>query len=226
MSTPDNTPRSRPIPPGTLIDDLKPSRFLKVEDLTERWNIRSLTITISRATWEDTVPNPKDLDPTTADAKHPKGKPRIVTEPAFYFKGKTGNEWPSAYLLSAKVDVKSIKAATNAKTIDELTGKRVTIIVSEFRNDPVLRISPEPPASQSTQQTPANGHNQPKPIEGQTHLERLKALAETDIITAYTEAWKAAGLDNQTQQAILKEYTGDFAAAFDKIIKDYAYIIG
>jgi hypothetical protein len=75
-------------------------------------------------------------------------------------------------------------------------------------------------------QAPANGHNQPQPIEGQTHLERLQALAKTDIITAYTEAWKAAGLDNQTQQAILKEYTGDFAAAFEKIVKDYAYIIG
>jgi hypothetical protein len=73
-------------------------------------------------------------------------------------------------------------------------------------------------------QTPAK--NTPVKIEGQTHLEYLQTLAKTDIITAYSEAWKAAGLDNETQQAILKEYTGDFAAAFEKIAKDYAYIIG
>jgi hypothetical protein len=50
----------------------------------------------------------------------------------------------------------------------------------------------EAATSQPTQvQAPANGHNQPQPIEGQTHLERLQALAKTE-----------------------------------KIIKDYAYIIG
>jgi hypothetical protein len=89
----------------------------------------------------------------------------------------------------------------------------------------VIEAAPQSAPVQT--QAPTNGHNQPQKIEiNLTRLAELKALAETDIITAYTEAWKAAGLDNQTQQAILKEYTGDFAAAFEKIIKDYAYIIG
>jgi hypothetical protein len=68
--------------------------------------------------------------------------------------------------------------------------------------------------------------NQPAKIEHATRLAELQAKSETDVITAYSELWKAAGLDNETAQAILKEYTGDFKAAFDRIAKDYAYIIG
>jgi hypothetical protein len=140
------TTNSQPIAPNTLLDDLHPSRFLKVTDLTERWKVAQMTVTISRITKESTIPNPKDLDPTTADKQHPNGKPRVVWQPAFYFKreGKS-QEWPSAYLLSAQVDIQSIKTAAKATTTGELIGKQITIMIGEHRKQAVLRISPMPP---------------------------------------------------------------------------------
>jgi len=94
---------------------------------------------------EPTVPNAKDLDPTTADAKNPRGKPRIVMQKVLYFLTKHGTEWQSGYLLSAKVDDESLKKATKAETAGELIGKRVVIIVGEHNKQAVLRISPMPP---------------------------------------------------------------------------------
>ena len=47
------------IPANVLLDDLHPSRFLKVTDLTERWNLAQITVTISRLTYEETVPVPE-----------------------------------------------------------------------------------------------------------------------------------------------------------------------
>jgi hypothetical protein len=128
-----------PIPNETLLDDLHPARFLKVADLLERWKVQSVTVTISRLTREETVPNPKDIDPAT-------NKPRVVVQPVLYFKTKAGAEFPRGYLLSAAVDVESIKAATHASTAGELINKRVTITVGEHRHKAVLRISPTPPA--------------------------------------------------------------------------------
>lgn len=137
--------QSRPVDPNTPLDDFHPSRFLKVTDLTERWKVKSITVTISRVMDEPTVPNAKDLDPATADAKNPRGKPRIVMQKVFYFLTKHGTEWQSGYLLSAKADDESLKKATKAETAGELIGKRVVIIVGEYRGSPVLRISPLPP---------------------------------------------------------------------------------
>lgn len=136
--------QSKPTDPNTPLADFHLSRFLKAQDLTKRWHIQAITVTISRVTDEATVPNPKDLDPSTADAKNPKGKPRIVIQKAFYFLDKHGNEWPSAYLLSAKVDVESLENATGAQTAGELIGKRVTIRVGQHRGADVLRIDPKP----------------------------------------------------------------------------------
>jgi len=150
-----NAPQSRPVDPNTPLDDFHPSRFLKVTDLTERWKLKSITVTISRVMDEPTVPNPKDLDPTTADARNPRGKPRIVIQKAFYFLTKHGTEWQSGYLLSAKVDDESLKKATKAETAGELIGKRVVIIVSEHRGNPVLRISPLPPMENGNGKTSA-----------------------------------------------------------------------
>lgn len=133
------------IPNQTRIDDLHPSRFIKVSDLLDRWNVQSLTVTISRMESEETIPNPKDLDPATADQKNPNGKPRVVLQPVLYFKTKTGDEYPRGYLLSAQVDVQSLKSATKAATVGELIGKRIVIIVGEHRKKAVLRISPMPP---------------------------------------------------------------------------------
>lgn len=149
--------KSQPIPAGTLIDDLHPSRFLKPYDLTERWKVYSLTVTISRLAYEETVPNPRDLDPSTADAKNPKGKPRVVLSPVMYFQTRDGNEFPRGMLVSAKENVTALKAATGARTTGDLPGKRVTLIVGEHKRMPVLRISPEKPPATSepnNEQTP------------------------------------------------------------------------
>jgi len=138
MSTPT------PIPPATLLDDLHPSRFLKVADLLDRWHVQSLAVTISRMNHEETIPNPRDLDPTTTDPRNPKGKPRVVVQPVLYFSTKTGAEFPRGYLLSAGVDVESLKAATGARTVGDLVGKRIVIMVGEHKHNAVLRISPQP----------------------------------------------------------------------------------
>lgn len=136
---------SQPIPANTLLDDLHPSRFLKVTDLTERWKVGQVTVTISRMTNEETIPNPKDLDPATADAQNPRGKPRIVVQPVLYFKTKSGAEFPRGYLLSAQVDIQSLKSATGAKTAGELIDKRIVIMTGEHKRKAVLRISAMPP---------------------------------------------------------------------------------
>jgi hypothetical protein len=129
---------AQPIPANTRLDDLHPSRFLKVADLLERWKVQNVTVTISRLTMEETVPNPKDIDETTR-------KPRIVMQPVLYFTTKTGGEYPRGYLLSAKADVTALMSATNAETAGETIGKRITIITGEHKRQVVLRISPMPP---------------------------------------------------------------------------------
>lgn len=136
---------TQPIAPGTLLDDLHPSRFLKVTDLRDRWHVTSVTVTISRMTQEETVPNPKDIDEQTR-------KPRVVMQPVLYFRTRTkhaaiadGPEFPRGYLLSAQVDVQSLKSATRAGTVGELVGKKIVIIIGEHKKQAVLRISPLPP---------------------------------------------------------------------------------
>lgn len=129
--------KTQPIPDNTRLDDLHPARFLKVEDLLERWHVQNITVTISRMAHEDTIPNPNDIDPDTK-------KPRIVVQPVLYFKAKTGDEFPRGYLLSAKTDVEALKAATKAILIKDLIGKKIKIKVSEHRHKAVLRIDPQP----------------------------------------------------------------------------------
>jgi hypothetical protein len=136
---------AQPYDPTTRIDDLHPSRFLKVTDLTERWKVAQLTVTIARIMSEETIPNPTDLDPTTADRKNPNGKPRIIMQPVLYFNTKSGAPFPRGYLVSAQVDLQSLKSATKAETVGEMIGKKITIIVGEHRKKAVLRISPMPP---------------------------------------------------------------------------------
>lgn len=132
---------AKPIPPETPLDDLHPSRFLKVSDLLDRWKVRQVTVTINKVQMEDTIPNPQDLDITTADDRNPRGKPRVVSQPVLYFATRDGATFPRGYLLSAKVDIESIKTATDARTVGDLAGKRITIIVGEHRRKAVLRIS-------------------------------------------------------------------------------------
>ena len=125
------------IPTTTLLDDLHPSRFLKVTDLTERWKVAELTVTIARMTTEETIPQPNDIDPATK-------KPRVIMQPVLYFQTKAGTEFPRGYLLAAQVDVQSLKTATSAETVGDLIGKRITITIGEHRHKAVLRISPKP----------------------------------------------------------------------------------
>jgi hypothetical protein len=134
------------IPAAVLLDDLHPSRFLKVSDLLDRWHVQSITVTISRMTSEETIPNPKDLDETTR-------KPRVVMQPVLYFFQKQKDptatsliEFPRGYLLSSRVDVESLKSATGAHTIGDLIGKRIKITVGEHKRAAVLRIDPAPVA--------------------------------------------------------------------------------
>ena len=124
--------------PNTRLDDLHPSRFLKVTDLTERWKVAQVAVTIARITSEETIPNPKDIDPETK-------KPRVQSQPVLYFQTKTGAPFPRGYLLSAQVDVQSLKSATGGATIAEVIGKKIIILVGEHRGKAVLRISAMPP---------------------------------------------------------------------------------
>jgi hypothetical protein len=132
------TTQPQPIAPDTLLDDLHPSRFLKVTDLLDRWHVQQLTVTISRMTREETIPNAQDIDPETR-------KPRVVMQPVLYFQTRTGTEFPRGYLLSAQVDVESLKAATGARTAGELIGKKIIIHVGEHKRKAVLRIAPTAP---------------------------------------------------------------------------------
>lgn len=125
------------IPADTLLDDLHPKRFLQVADLLERWKVQSVTVTIARMTTETTIPNPRDIDETTR-------KPREVPQPVLYFAQKDGKEFPRGYLLSARVDVESLKSATGAQTVGALVGKRIKITVGEHKRAAVLRIDPKP----------------------------------------------------------------------------------
>jgi hypothetical protein len=130
---------AQPIQPDTLLDDLHPKRFLQVSDLLERWQVQQMTVRVTRMNKEETVPNPKDIDPQT-------NKPRIVWQPVIYFKIKgRPDEWPSGYLLSAQIDVQSLKSSTGARTSGEVIGKKIIIFVGEHRKQAVLRISPVPP---------------------------------------------------------------------------------
>jgi hypothetical protein len=214
---------TRPVPNDTLFMDLKTPRFLDVEDLTERWKIQSLDVEISRLAYEDTGPSMQDIDPATK-------KPRVKEATVLYFKSKTGKEYPRGMMIDAKENRDALRAATKAKTAGDLIGKRITIMVGEWRKKKVLRISPTPPAAVAPKpaqaQAPANGHNQPQPIEGQSRLYTLTQQSQVDLITAYTELWKAAGLTNEEAQATLKECGFDMNAAFNKIAVQYAPVIG
>ena len=212
----DFNSNARPVPGDTLIDDLNPSRFLKPADLTERWHVQSLTVTILRIAEEDTWPSMNDIDPITR-------KPKVKRAYVLYFKNRDGGEFPRGMLISASENVTALKAATGAKTVGEMIGKRITIIVGEFRHKPVLRISPETPAAPAAHTASApknNGNSQPKHT-----LASLQELIKTDVIVAYSEICKMASLDQATGAAILRECLGDFETAFKKITEQYKEVL-
>jgi hypothetical protein len=189
-------PKSKPIPSDALIYDLHPSRFLKPYDLIERWKVTNITVTISRLAYVETIPVMSDIDPETK-------KPRVATQPVMYFKTKTGKEFERGMLVGAAENVSALKAATGASTIGDLIGKRVTILIGEHRKKPVLRISPEPPAASASNPNEQKG----------------------DVITAFSELCKKAGIDQETRTAILRECGGDFDEAYKKISEQYKEVL-
>lgn len=125
--------------PGTvMIDDLKPFRFLKPQDLMDRWHVESLVVTISRLATEETIPSAKDIDPATR-------KPRVVMAPVLYFLDKHGREYPRGMILGARCNVQALKTATGARVVGDLLGKKITIMVGEHKGAACLRIDPNPP---------------------------------------------------------------------------------
>lgn len=60
---------------------------------------------------------------------------------------------------------------------------------------------------------------------GSKRLMELREKAKADPTTAYWEAAKAAGLDNEAGKSVLKECGGDFAVAFNKLAAAYAEVI-
>lgn len=208
----DFNSNARPVSPDTLIDDLNPSRFLKPTDLTERWKVQSLTVTIARVAEEDTWPSMQDIDPNTR-------KPKVKRAYVLYFNGKSGGEFPRGMLINANENITALKAATGARTVGEMIGKRITIIVGEFRKKPVLRISPEPPAAPAPAEPKTSGQAT-KPT-----LASLQELVKTDVIVAYSEITKMAGLDAPTAQAILRECQSDFETAFGKVVAQYREVL-
>ena len=204
---------SRPIPNDTLFMDLKTPRFLVVEDLTERWKIQSMDVEIFRFAIEDTWPSMKDIDPDTK-------KPKVKEATVMYFKStKTGKEYPRGMMIDAKENRDALQAATKAKTVGDMIGKRITIYVGEWRKKPVLRISPTPPAATPSQAALAktNGHT--------SRLDQLKETAKTDVIVAYSELCKAVGLDQAASNAVLRESGGDLDAAFNKLAEQYREVL-
>jgi hypothetical protein len=136
------TPNVNPLPDSTPLDDLHPARFLKPADLLDRWKTHSIVVTVARVQMEETVPNPRD---TVPDPANPSRKiARTVIQPVLYFLTKTGDEFPRGYLLSAKVDIESIKTSTGAQTTGELKSRKIRIIVGEHKHSAVLRIDASP----------------------------------------------------------------------------------
>ena len=108
-----------------------------MSDLLDRWKVQSLTVSIAEIRAESTIPNPKDIDETTH-------KPREVVQPVLYFKTKDGATFPRGYLLSARVDIESLKSTTGASTTGEVVGRKIKITTGTHKGRAVLRIDPAP----------------------------------------------------------------------------------
>lgn len=122
----NNTPKTRKIDESRTLDSLFPNRFLKASQLVD-WNVTQIQVTISRLVEEEVMPRP--------------GAP-AEWKPVVYFRTKNGDEYPQGYLLSAKADKDSLKAATGAERISELIGKAIVIKLATWKSKTVLRIDP------------------------------------------------------------------------------------
>ena len=129
----DNQPKKTTPPADTELIDLMPSRFIRVTDFTERWNVTEISVSIRGFMVEETIPLPADID-------HETRKPRIVNQPVIYFKDKNGKDYPRGYLVSSKADMQALR--TFGHTVGDLFGKVITIKLDTHRNKAVMRIQP------------------------------------------------------------------------------------
>ena len=116
--------------PETLLIDLQPTRFLKVQDLQLRWKVTEITVTIASVTKEEVEPRPGQKE----------------MQPVLYFKTKSGTIYPQGFLLAARMNVEALASATGAKTVGEAIGKKILIIIGQHKGKDVLRIDPKPVA--------------------------------------------------------------------------------
>jgi hypothetical protein len=250
--------KSTPIPDNTLIGDLAMPRFLKAYDLTDRWKVQQVTVTISRANFEEIYDK---------EAR----KKKMV--PVLYFKAKTGEEFPRGMCLDAPTNVDALRKATGAKTAGQMVGKRITItaeIVKAFgKNWDVLRILPEPPVSNGSQSEPSMPEPsivdgmQPgeedlediigeppegpdEPIQQGMSIEKpatpartpapvtttkpktvaeLKELAKKQPVQAFNQITARLGID-ATQANSIYRSKGNYAAAFEHVVKEFASQLG
>ena len=125
--TKKSRPRTHPAAAGKRLGEYFPNRFLK-SDQFDIWGLKELVATISRTKEEEVW--------TRKEGKHKK----LV----LYLRDKFGNEFPNGYLIGNKTDCNSLESSTGTGLVPELPGKRIRIIKSKFRGDPVLRIDPSP----------------------------------------------------------------------------------
>ena len=116
------------LPPNTLLLDLHPTRFIKVQDFTERWKVESITVTVEEVTQEQVMPKPNTFE----------------IQPVLYFRNKSGAIHPQGFLLAARVNVEALASATGARTIGEAVGKKIKIVIGTHKKKKVLRIDPNP----------------------------------------------------------------------------------
>lgn len=139
MPTQRTATTSIELPDSTLLIDLAPSRFLKVQDLKIRWQVTSLIVTIRKINKWSVMPSSQDIDPQTRQPREEWVNVMHVTLP-------NGEEWQPPMILKANANVDALIKATGGRTLKDVLGKRVKIIVGTYKGKEVLRIDPQPVA--------------------------------------------------------------------------------
>lgn len=115
-------PAARPANLSDRIESIFPSRFLKAWHLLNN-SMQEITDTIKSL----------QMEPVTTDGEDYKDALVI-----YFCRIKT------PYLLSAKADMETLKKSYGVRKIGDLVGLEITLVVTEFRRDEVLRVKPLP----------------------------------------------------------------------------------
>lgn len=176
--------------------------------------------------------NAYDLYEFFIEAADLKGQAHRVKVQEAYVKevfnpGTKGKDKKIVLRLVGKQKVLSLNK-TRTGTMIEITGTPefekwagTEIIIKPGKQSGKDTVVIEKP-SQTQTQPPAK--NQPQPITGR--LEAIRVKYQVDPLVAFSDLWKAAGLDSATVQDILKDCGGDYNEAFEKIARQYAEVIG